>query len=316
MVDLQDVRDAHTRIQDRIVRTPVMTSTTLDRMTGCQVFLKCENFQRVGAFKFRGALNTVSLLSSAERERGVIAHSSGNHAQALALAASMEGVKATIVMPKNSPQVKVEATRDYGAEIVFCENSAEARVKVANELVEKHDYTLIHPYDDVRIIAGAGTSALELIEEVDSVDYIFAPVGGGGLLSGTSIATKGLRPETSVIAVEPEMADDAYRSFKEGRIFPSVYPETIADGLRTQLSELTFKIIIEYVDDIITVSEREIVDAMKFLWERMKIVVEPSGAVSLAGFMKMKNEISEKRVGIILSGGNIDLTEFFEKYKP
>ncbi|MHA2235690.1 MAG: threonine ammonia-lyase [Candidatus Thorarchaeota archaeon] len=316
MVDLQDVRDAHTRIQDRIVRTPVMTSTTLDRMTGCQVFLKCENFQRVGAFKFRGALNTVSLLSSAERERGVIAHSSGNHAQALALAASMEGVKATIVMPKNSPQVKVDATRDYGAEIVFCENSAEARVKVANELVEKHDYTLIHPYDDVRIIAGAGTSALELIEEVDSVDYIFAPVGGGGLLSGTSIATKGLRPETSVIAVEPEMADDAYRSFKEGRIFPSVYPETIADGLRTQLSELTFKIIIEYVDDIITVSEREIVDAMKFLWERMKIVVEPSGAVSLAGFMKMKNEISEKRVGIILSGGNIDLTEFFEKYKP
>jgi threonine dehydratase len=184
-----------------------MTSTTLDQMTGCQVFLKCENFQRVGAFKFRGALNTVSLLSPTERKRGVIAHSSGNHAQALALAASMEGVKATIVMPRNSPEVKVNATREYGAEIVFCENSAEARVSVANELVEKHGYTLVHPYDDERIIAGAGTSALELIEEVVSVDYMFAPVGGGGLLSGTSIATKGLSSKTTVIAVEPEMAE-------------------------------------------------------------------------------------------------------------
>ena len=315
MVALKDVRDAHGRIRDRIVKTPVMTSTTLDRMTECQVFLKCENFQRVGAFKFRGSLNTVSLLSSAERERGVIAHSSGNHAQALALAASMEGVKATIVMPKNSPQVKVNATRDYGAEIVLCENSAEARVRVANELVEKHNYTLVHPYDDDRIIAGAGTAAMEFIEETGPFDYMFAPVGGGGLLSGTSIATKGLCPEATVIAVEPEMADDAYRSFKDGKIYPSVYPDTIADGLRTQLSERTFKIIQENVDDIITVSEKEIVEAMRFLWERMKMVVEPSGAVSLAGLLKMKNEISGKQVGVILSGGNIDLTEFFQKYQ-
>jgi len=226
----------------------------------------------------------------------------------------MEGVKATIVMPKNSPQVKVNATRDYGAEIVFCENSSEARAKVANDLIEKHNYTLVHPYDDERIIAGAGTSALELIEDVESIDYMLAPVGGGGLLSGTSIATKGLCPEATVIAVEPEKADDAYRSFRAGTLFPSIYPDTIADGLRTQLSELTFEIIQQNVDDIITVSEKEIVDAMRFLWERMKMVVEPSGAVSLAGFLKMKDEITDKRVGIILSGGNIDLTDFFEKY--
>jgi threonine dehydratase len=293
-----------------------MTSTTLDKLTGCQVFLKCENFQRVGAFKFRGALNTVSQLPSAERERGVITHSSGNHAQALALAASMEGVKATIVMPKNSPHVKVNATRDYGAEIVFCENSSEARVQVANDLIEKHNYTLVHPYDDERIIAGAGTCALELIEDVESVDYMFVPVGGGGLISGTSIATKGLCPKARMIGVEPEKADDAYRSFKAGKIFPSVYPNTIADGLRTQLSELTFKVIQENVDDIILVSEEEIIDAMRFLWERMKMVVEPSGAVSLAGVLKMKDELTNLRIGIILSGGNIDLTDFFEKYAP
>jgi len=315
MVSLQDIEDAHDRIRDRIVKTPVMTSTTLDTMTDCDVFLKCENYQRVGAFKFRGALNTVSLLTTEEKERGVIAHSSGNHAQALALAARMEGVKATIVMPKNSPQVKVDATRGYGAEIVFCENSSEARVRVANELVEKHNYTLVHPYDDERIIAGAGTSAKELIEEVGPLDFVFAPVGGGGLLSGTSIATKGLSPKATVIAVEPEMADDAYRSFRDGKIYPSVYPDTIADGLRTQLSELTFGIIRENVDNIITVSEEAIVESMRFLWERMKMVVEPSGAVSLAGLLKMSNEISKKRVGVILSGGNIDLTDFFRKYE-
>ncbi len=314
MVELDDIRDAHQRIRDRIVRTPVMTSTTLDRISGCQVYLKCENFQRAGAFKFRGALNTVSQLSQAERERGVIAHSSGNHAQALSLAASMEGVKATIVMPKNSPQVKINATRGYGAEIVFCDNSAEARVRVANELVVQHNYTLVHPFDDERIIAGAGTSALELVDEVECVDYAFAPVGGGGLISGTSIVIKGLCPSSTVIAVEPEMADDAYRSFKAGYIFPSEYPDTIADGLRTQLSELTFEIIQKNVDEIITVTEQEIVNAMRFLWERMKLVVEPSGAVSLAGFLKLKDEISNKRIGIILSGGNVDLTDFFGNY--
>lgn len=313
MVGLQDVYDAHERIRDYALWTPVMTSSTIDTLTDCQVFFKCENFQRVGAFKFRGAFNTVLQLTEEEQKKGVIAHSSGNHAQALALAASLSGVKATIVMPKNSPQVKVNATRGYGAEIVFCENSTESRVQVANDLIAKHDYVLIHPYNDERIIAGAGTAAMELIEEVEELDYVFAPVGGGGLLSGTSISTKGLCPESVVIAVEPENADDAYRSFRDGKIYPSVNPNTIADGLRTQLGEVTFRVIQEFVDSIITVSEEEIVEAMRLLWERMKMVVEPSGAVSLAGLLKMKDELNDKRVGVIISGGNIDLTEFFSK---
>jgi threonine dehydratase len=313
MVGIQDIYDAHERIRDYALWTPVMTSSTIDNLTDCQVYFKCENFQRVGAFKFRGAFNTVSQLSDEERKKGVITHSSGNHAQALALAASLSGIKATIVMPKNTPKVKLDATRGYEAEIVFCENSTESRVQVANELIEKHDYVLIHPYNDERIIAGAGTAAMELIEEVEVLDYVFAPVGGGGLLSGTSIATKGLCPESIVIAVEPANADDAYRSFRDGKIHPSVNPNTIADGLRTQLGEVTFGIIKEFVDSIITVSEEEIIDAMKLLWERMKIVVEPSGAVSLAGLLKMKDELSDRRVGVIISGGNIDLTDFFSK---
>jgi len=313
MVGIQDIVDAHKRIRDYVLWTPVMTSSTIDKLTDCQVFFKCENFQRAGAFKFRGAFNTVSQLSVEERKKGVIAHSSGNHAQALALAASLSGIKATIVMPKNSPKVKVNATRGYGAEIVFCESSIESRVQIANGLIEKNDYVLIHPYNDERIIAGAGTAAMELIQEVESLDYMFAPVGGGGLLSGTSIAMKGLCPESVVIAVEPANADDAFRSFRDGKIYPSINPNTIADGLRTQLGNVTFEIIQEYVDSIITVSEEEIVDAMKLLWERMKLVVEPSGAVSLAGLLKIKDELSDKRVGVIISGGNIDLTKFFSK---
>ena len=314
MMELSDVREAYDRIKEHVVKTPVMTSTTIDGLTDCQVYIKCENFQRVGAFKFRGAFNTVSQLTEEERQKGVIAHSSGNHAQALALAAKMLGVKATIVMPNNSPKVKVAATRGYGAEIVFCENSTESRATVANELVEQHGYTLVHPYNDHRIIAGAGTAALELIEEVGKLDYVFAPVGGGGLLSGTAIATKGLCPDSKVIAVEPQNADDAYRSFKANKIFPSEYPNTIADGLRTQLGELTFEVIKKHVDEIILVSEQEIVDAMKIFWERLKLVVEPSGAVSLAGLLKKSKNLSGSTIGVIISGGNIDLTEFFESY--
>ncbi|MFW9964109.1 MAG: threonine/serine dehydratase [Candidatus Sifarchaeia archaeon] len=314
MVELQDIFDAHKRIRDYALWTPVMTSSTIDKLTDCQIFFKCENFQRAGAFKFRGALNTVSQLTKDERKRGVIAHSSGNHAQALALAASIMKIKATIVMPKNSPQVKIDATRGYGADIVFCENSIESRVEVANKLIEKHNYVLIHPYNDERIIAGAGTAALELVEEVDELDYIFAPVGGGGLLSGTSVAAKGLCPKSTVIGVEPANADDAFRSFRDGKIYPSVNPNTIADGLRTQLGEVTFHIIRKFVDSIIKVTEEEIVEAMKLFWERMKIVVEPSGAVSLAGLIKIKDELNDKRVGVIISGGNIDLTRFFSRY--
>lgn len=314
MMELSDVQEAYERIKSNIVKTPVMTSTTIDGITGCQVYFKCENFQRVGAFKFRGSFNTVSQLTKEERDQGVIAHSSGNHAQALALAAKILGIRATIVMPHNSPEVKVAATKGYGAKVVFCENSTESRVSVANELVEKYGFTLVHPYNDHRIIAGAGTAALELIEEVGRLDYIFAPVGGGGLLSGTSIATKGLCPDSMVIAVEPQNADDTFRSFKENKILPSVNPNTIADGLRTQLGELTFEVIKKYVDDIILVTEREILDSMRIFWERMKLVVEPSGAVSLAGLLKMSEELSDCKIGVIISGGNIDLTAFFELY--
>ncbi|TFG32714.1 threonine/serine dehydratase [Candidatus Thorarchaeota archaeon] len=314
MMELSDIRQAYDRIKDHIVKTPIMTSTTINGMTDCTVYIKCENFQRVGAFKFRGALNTVSQLTEEEKQKGVVAHSSGNHAQALALAARMLEVKATIVMPNNSPKVKVAATREYGAEIVFCENSTESRAAVASELVEKHGYTLIHPYNDHRIIAGAGTAALELIEEVGKLDYVFAPVGGGGLLSGTAITTKGLFPDSKVIGVEPQNADDAYRSFKANKIFPSEYPNTIADGLRTQLGQLTFEAIKKHVDEIILVSEQEIVDAMRLFWERMKLVVEPSGAVSLAGLLKKGKSLSGSIVGVIISGGNIDLTDFFDSY--
>ena len=268
--------------------------------------------QKAGAFKFRGAFNTVSQLSEREKSRGVIAHSSGNHAGALALACSLLGIKATIVMPKNSPPVKVAATRDYGAEIVFCENTVESRAEVASMLVEEHGYTLVHPYNDERIVAGAGTAALELIDEVGDLEYVFAPVGGGGLVSGTAIATKSLIPGSRVVAVEPANADDAYRSFRDGRIYPSVYPDTIADGLRTQLGEVTFDIIRKHVDEIITVTEGEIVNAMRILWERMKLVVEPSGAVSFAGVSKLRERLSGNRVGVIISGGNIELGRFFD----
>ncbi|NHJ14385.1 MAG: pyridoxal-phosphate dependent enzyme [Candidatus Thorarchaeota archaeon] len=315
MVSLKDIQEAQSRIKDAIEHTPVMTSKTLDRLTGCEVFLKCENYQRAGAFKFRGAFNAVSLLSKEQRERGVIAHSSGNHAQALSLAASMQGVGCTIVMPSNSPSVKVEATKGYGAEVIFCEPTLQSREDTTDRLIEKHGYTLVHPYDNENVIAGAGTAALELIIEVDELDYMLAPVGGGGLLSGTSIATRGFLPKATILGVEPRNADDAMRSFQSGDLIPSVNPRTIADGLRTSLSRLTFSIIRENVDDIITVSEQEIVEAMRFLWERMKIVVEPSGAVALAGVFSIAKEIQGERIGAILSGGNVDLQPFFSQFE-
>jgi threonine dehydratase len=314
MVDLQDIREAHKRIKRAIVKTPVMTSTTIDKMTGCSVYFKCENFQRVGAFKFRGATNAVKLLSDEDREKGVISHSSGNHAQALSLAASMQGIPCTIVMPSNSPSVKIEATRGYGAKIVLCEPTLESRECTTKALIDEHGFTLVHPYNNPIVIAGAGTAALELIEEVGTVNYVLAPVGGGGLLSGTSIATKGVCPDAKVFAVEPKNADDAYRSFKSGNLVPSIDPKTIADGLRTSLSELTFSIIREYVDDIITVEEEEILNAMRLHWERMKMIVEPSGAVPLAGLLRLEGHIRPgSRVGVIISGGNIDLDAFFRE---
>jgi len=308
----EEVEAARERLRLIANRTPVMTSRTLNAITGGQIFLKCENFQRIGAFKFRGAYNAISQLTFEEKRKGVITHSSGNHAQAVALAANLLDVNAVIVMPENSSHVKIAATRDYGAKIVFCGIKPTDRAEKTAVLIKQHEYTLIHPYNDLNVIYGAGTAAYELIEEVGSLDMILAPVGGGGLISGTSIAVKGLCPEAKVIGVEPKNADDAYRSFKAGKIVPSVNPNTIADGLRTSLGNITFKIIQENVDDILTVTEKQILEAMKFLWERMKLVVEPSGAVPLAGLRFGDLNVKNKRVGLIISGGNIDLTAFFK----
>jgi threonine dehydratase len=314
MPTFRDIEIAYDRIKDIINKTEVMTSRTLNKMVEANVFLKCENFQRIGAFKFRGVSNKLLQLGEKERKIGVITHSSGNHAQAVALASSILGIKSIIVMPNNTPRVKVDATKGYGAKIIRCASNVEARENTCKNIIEKHGYILIHPYDDEQIIAGAGTAALEFLREIGYLDYIFCPVGGGGLLSGTSIATKGLFPNVKVIAVEPKQADDAYRSYHDKILYPSNYPNTIADGLRTSLSKRTFNIILKNVDDIITVSEKEIIDAMKFLWVRMKIIVEPSGAVPIAGIIKMKRSIKGSKVGAIISGGNINLNDFFKKY--
>ncbi len=312
---LKKVEEAYERIKRIANWTPVMTSSTLNRVTSSECFLKCENFQKTGAFKFRGAFNALSQLSPTQKKKGVITHSSGNHAQALALAAKLLGIKAVAVMPENASSVKVAATRGYGAEIVFCGTQSTDREKTVKSLIERYGYTLIHPCNDLKIIAGAGTAAYELIKEVGELDFVFSPVGGGGLLSGTAIATKGLLPSSKVIGVEPKNADDAYQSLKAGKIIPVKNPNTIADGLRTSLGSHTFKIIKNKVDKIVTVSEEEIVDAMQFLWERMKLVAEPSGAVSLAGVLAKQTDLKSKRVGIIISGGNIELTDFFSQIR-
>ena len=314
MPTFDDVENAYNRIKNIINNTSVLTSRTFNRIVDANVFFKCENFQRGGSFKFRGVTNKLLLMNETDKNKGIITHSSGNHAQAVALACNNFNLKSIIVMPNNSPKVKVDAVKEYGSEVVFCENNVKARENTCNNLIKKHGYTLIHPYDDDQIIAGAGTAAYELINKIGDFDYVFCPVGGGGLLSGTSIITKGLLPNSKVIAVEPEKADDAYRSFKDGILYPSNYPSTIADGLRTSLSKRTFGIIRENVDKIITVSEEEIIDAMKFLWERMKIVVEPSGAVSVAGVKKYKKYIKNKKIGLIISGGNINLENFFNNF--
>lgn len=316
MVEFSDIQSAYERIKGVINHTPVMTSRTLNDRLGASVFFKCENFQRIGAFKFRGAFNTLCQLGSMERSKGVITHSSGNHAQALALAAKILKIKAVVVMPKNSPQVKIEATRSYDADIVMCESTIQAREDTTNDLIKKHGYTLIHPYDNDQIIAGAGTAALELMLDAGSMDMVFAPIGGGGLLSGTSIATKGFNPIAKVYGCEPEYADDAFRSLQAGTIQTNSNPNrTIADGLRTNLCDRTFKIIQKNVNQIIVVSDQQIIEAMWYLWERMKLVVEPSGAIGLAGLLSGKVDIKNKKIGIIISGGNIDLGDFFSLFQ-
>jgi threonine dehydratase len=312
---IEDVKQAAERIKPFIHRTPVLASSSINEITGSQLFFKCENFQKVGAFKFRGASNAVFSLTDEEAAHGVATHSSGNHAQALALAAKMRGIKSYIVMPLNSPKVKKEAVQGYGAEIIFCEPNLKAREKTLERVVERTGAKFIHPYNNFMVISGQGTAALELLEEVENLDYVIAPVGGGGLLSGTLVTISSLSPNTKVIAAEPEGADDAYRSLQERKIVPSVHPKTIADGLLTSLGEMTYAIISQKVDRIVTVSDAEIIKAMRLIWERMKIIIEPSSAVTLAAVMSQKTELEGKRIGLILSGGNIDLERLPWQYE-
>ncbi len=304
---LSDLQGALARIRAIAHRTPVLTSRSLDEILGAWVSFKCENFQRVGAFKFRGAANAVRSLSEEEAARGVATHSSGNHAQALALAARLRGIPAHIVMPEGSPRVKVAAVRGYGGRIVFCDNNQQARELALAEVVRETGAVFVHPYDDPRVIAGQATSCMELLEEVPDLDLVLAPVGGGGLLSGTALACRYLAPRTRVIGTEPAAADDAFRSVRDGVIYPSVDPRTIADGLRTSLGKLPFQIICSSVAEIVTVSEQAIVEAMRLVWERMKIVIEPSAAVPVAALLEGKVRAPGSRIGVILSGGNVDL---------
>ena len=302
-----DVEKAHEIVKKFAHRTSVLTSASINKIVGGELFFKCENFQKVGAFKFRGACNAVFSLSEEDAQKGVATHSSGNHAAALALAAKMRGVAAHIVMPDNSPEIKKKAVAGYGAKITFCEPTLQARESTLAKVIEETGATEIHPYNNFNVIAGQGTAAKELIEDKGEFDIIMAPVGGGGLLSGTAISTKHLLPKCKVIAAEPAGADDAFRSFQAKKIIPSVNPKTIADGLLTSLGERNFEIIMDKVDDIVTVSEEKIVEAMRMIWERMKIIIEPSSAVPLGAILEGKIDIQNKKTGIILSGGNLDL---------
>ena len=306
---LNDIRAAAQRIKPYAHRTPVLTNESLNQQVGAQVFLKCENLQKVGAFKFRGACNAVYSLSDEEAARGVCTHSSGNHAAALALAARMRGIPAYIVMPNNAPSVKKNAVAGYGGLITFCEPTLEARESTLDRIRLDTGATVVHPYNDERVITGQGTAALELLEDVPDLDVIIAPVGGGGLLSGTSIAATEIKKGIRVIAGEPEMADDAFRSMQAGEIIPSKNPKTIADGLLTSLGTLTFPIIQKNVEQIVTVSEAGIIESMKYVWERAKIIIEPSSAVAIGVLWEQKIDLSGLKVGVIISGGNVDLAK-------
>jgi len=304
---LADIRAAHARIVDKIHRTPVLTSATLDALCGGQLFFKCENFQKIGAFKARGAANAVFALTDAEAARGVATHSSGNHAAALARAARLRSIPAHIVMPSNAPKTKIESVRRNGGRIIFCEPNVVAREAACAQVIAETGARLIHPYNDYAVMAGQGTATLEFLEQAAELDLIIVPVGGGGLLCGTAVAAKGVRPDIRVIAAEPAGADDAARSFAAGRIIPLEKASTVADGLRTSLGERNFPLIQQHVDGIVTVSEDSIVAAMRRIWEVLKIIIEPSCAVPYAAIMEQKINVSGKRVGIILTGGNVDL---------
>ncbi|MBK6265471.1 pyridoxal-phosphate dependent enzyme [Marivirga sp. S37H4] len=305
----QNIEDAEERIHSYIHRTPVFTSTQINDLLGLKVFFKAENLQKVGAFKMRGASNAVLSLTKDQLKKGVATHSSGNHAQALALAAKMRKIPAYIVMPQNAPEVKVAAVQQYGAEVIFCDPTLEAREKTLKEVVDQTGATFVHPYDNYDVIAGQATVAREMIEDTDHLDGIFAPIGGGGLMAGTLLSAKYFGKNVPVYGAEPLGADDAFRSWKAGKIIPMEYPNTIADGLRTSVGQKNFPIIQKYISDIITVTDDEIIEAMRMIFQYLKLVVEPSGAVPFAALIKMKSKLKGKKAGVILTGGNVDLSK-------
>ena len=304
---LADVRAAAARIAPHIHRTPVMRCSAIDEMLGASLHFKCENLQKVGAFKFRGACNTLLSLSEREIENGIATSSSGNHGAAVALAAQLRGTSSVVVMPSNSSAVKQAAVAHYGARIIHCEPNEESRNRTLAAIIEDQGRTLVHPFDDPRVIAGQGTAALEFVEQVPELDIIMAPVGGGGLLAGTATVVAVLSPQTRIIGAEPAAADDTYRSFRAGHIVPVGVPDTIADGLRTTVGKLTFPIIARHVTDVVRVSEEAIVEAMRLTWQRTKLIIETSAAVPLAALLEGALDVRDARVGIILSGGNVDL---------
>lgn len=303
----QDVIQAHERIAPYIHKTPVLTSSFLNKLTGAELFFKCENFQKAGVFKARGACNAVFGLDEEQAKKGVATHSSGNHGLSLSYAAGRRGIKATVVMPRTAPEAKKDAVRGYGGTIVECEPSTSSREAVFAEVVANTGADFIHPYNDHRVIAGQGTCSRELIDQVGELDAVVAPIGGGGMVSGTCLTLSNIAPQTKIYAAEPLNADDAYRSFKAGYIIADDAPDTIADGLKVPLKELTWHFVSNHVTDIFTATEDEIIDAMKLIWKRMKIVMEPSSAVPLATILKNKDIFAGKRVGVIITGGNVDL---------
>lgn len=307
MISFTDIEVAYTVVNPIVHKTPLLSSHSMNDRCGNEVFLKAENFQRVGAFKIRGAYNKISSLTQDEKQRGVVAHSSGNHAQGVALAAKLLRIKAVVVMPKNSPRIKVEATRSYGAEIVFCEDSSDDRENVAKTLQNTFGYVMVPPFDDDKIIAGQGTVMMEVGQELCTLDYLFVPVGGGGLISGCAIAAKHFFPSIKVIGVETEPANDCQQSFKKKEIVRIAPPNTIADGMRTQsVGKRNFEIIMNYVDDMITVTDAQVIEMMRYLMQRMKIIVEPTGAVAPAAVFQNILHLSDKKICAILSGGNVE----------
>lgn len=304
-----DIKRAHQRISQYIYETPVLTSANLDEIAGCHIFFKCENFQKVGAFKMRGASNKIFAYRPEERSKGFACHSSGNHGQAVALAARLAGSKAYVVMPKNASKVKIEAVTGYGAEVILCEPNDQSRTETCNNIVEETGATLVHPFDDYNIIAGQGTAAKELIEQTDDLDAIITPVGGGGLAAGTALVSHYIDPPLDIYLSEPKEVDDTYQSLKAGRIIPNKSSNTIADGLKTTIGEKNFEILKKHAEDCFTVTEEEIVSAMRLIYERMKIVIEPSCAVPFAALLKNKERFTNKKVGVILTGGNVDLAK-------